>query len=263
MAVLNTVGHPVQVGLPVIARAVLNFRLQRDGEWATGQRQLRFYRSWNTISVLLMVFQDPGAGEGYCDQTFKVSTAELLAQGEWLVVGIDENAPQKIRAAFLSLSESGTYTFNITMGEGGASPGDPALVNAVVRVDQVAASREVVLIERTIDGQWHLAGFGPTPAGSGEIEARVQGGSVYAMATDDYGLEFVANLDVTVGLRVRPSTFSGWLYQITEAGTLPAVEPEWWAAEGENAPRPLGTARAIAVRYYRPLAHGPIPVEII
>jgi len=47
------------------------------------------------------------------------------------------------------------------------------------------------------------------------------------------------------------------------AGTLPATEPEWWPIDGDNTPRDLGTARAVAVRYYRPLAHGPVPVEMI
>ncbi|ERI53381.1 hypothetical protein N878_03925 [Pseudomonas sp. EGD-AK9] len=265
MTVLSTAyGHPVQESPPVIPHETLNFKLQREGEWALGRRELRFYRSWSGVAKLEMIFVDPGAGDGVCEQTFKIPTAELLAQGEWLVVGADDNAPRKIRAAYLTFTESGTYTFNITMGDGtGGSPGDPALVNALVRVDRAPVSREVVLVERTFEGQWRLAGFGPTPDGEGAVEVRVLGGSVYAMATDDYGLAFTANLEVTAGQRVRPTQFGGWLYEITEAGQLPPAEPQWWAAEGDNPSRLLGTARAIAVRYFRPLAHGPIPVEVV
>lgn len=67
---------------------------------------------------------------------------------------------------------------------------------------------------------------------------------------------------VAVGDVIRPSTFAGWLYRITEAGSLPASEPDWW--DGNTAgPQDLGSARAEVVRYHRPLAHGPVPVETI
>lgn len=240
----------------------LRFRLLREGEVTGTVKILRIYRSWGSISKLCMVFwAEEGAGE--FTQTCSVDKATLLAQGEWLACGIDDLAPRKTRAVYLSLTESGTYTFNITSGDGGGVTGDPATLPASVKVGGVPASREVVVIEKPSDGQWRLAGYGPTPGGAGSIDVRVTDGSLYAIGLDDWGTVFTADLVVTVDQTIRPSLFTGWLYRITEAGTLPAAEPEWWPAEGDNASRLLGTARAIAVRYYQPLAHGPLPVELL
>ncbi|MFO5941342.1 hypothetical protein ACLBSY_30860, partial [Pseudomonas aeruginosa] len=74
---------------------------------------------------------------------------------------------------------------------------------------------------------------------------------------------FEPRLAVSLGQRVRPTIFSGWLYEVTEAGVLPAAEPGWWPIEGDNPSRQVGTARLQATRYYRPLSHGPFPVEAL
>lgn len=204
------------------------------------------------------------AGGGEFTQPYSVDLAALLAQGEWLACAVDDAPPRKTRAVYLTLTESGTYTFNITNGEGGGgATGEPATLPASVKVGGVPASREVVVIEKPSDGQWRLAGYGPTPGGAGSIDVRVTDGSLYAIGLDDWGTVFTADLVVAVDQTIRPSLFTGWLYRITEAGTLPATEPDWWPAEGDNASRLLGTARAIAVRYYQPLAHGPLPVELL
>ncbi|MFD1699870.1 hypothetical protein ACFSB1_11080 [Halopseudomonas phragmitis] len=162
----------------------------------------------------------------------------------------------------MSFSESGVVLFNISAGEGGGPSGDPASVEAIVRVDGFAATRTVVALERQGDGEWRVGGHTEI-SGGGELQLRTLGGPIYAVAIDDYGVAFTSALAVLVGQRIRPSQFRGWLYEITQAGQLPATEPEWWPIEGDNAPRELGTARAVAVRYYRPLAHGPVPVEMI
>lgn len=243
-------------------KASLQFKILRDGEIASGMRYLRIYRGWGTIDSLQMVFSADNSGGGL-SRALSIDLATLLAQGDWLTCGVDDLAPRKTRAVYLALTESGTYTFNITSGEGGGASGDPATLPASVKVGGVPASREVVVIEKPSDGQWRLAGYGPTPGGAGSIDVRVTDGSLYAIGLDDWGTVFTADLVVTVDQTIRPSVFTGWLYRITEAGTLPATEPEWWPAEGDNASRLLGTARAIAVRYYQPLAHGPLPVELL
>lgn len=92
---------------------------------------------------------------------------------------------------------------------------------------------------------------------------KVAGGDVYVVALDDWGVPFKPGMVVYVGQSIRPSLFGGWLYLVTEEGILPSVEPQWWPIEGDNPSRPLGTARAIAVRYYRPLALGPVTVEML
>lgn len=253
------VAIPSYVWPPAIS---LRFRLLREGEVTAGVKFLRLYRGWDSLAQVIMVFWAE-AGDGEYTQTCSVDRATLLAEDEWLAVGVDDAAPRKTRAVYLSLTEAGTFTFNITSGEGGGNPGTPGVVQARVRVDGALASREVVLVEKPSDGQWRMAGYGPTPNGEGTIDVRVTDGSLYAIGLDDWGTVFTADLAVTAGQTIRPSQYSGWLYRITEPGTLPATEPQWWAAEGDNAARLLGTARAIAVRYYQPLAHGPVPVEII
>jgi len=241
-------------------QAAVRFRMLREGEVTAGEKFLRFYRGWGSLDNLALVFWTE-SGQGEYSNTAVVDLATLQSR-EWLSFARDDAIPRKVRAAYLSFTEGGTYTFNITSGEGGAG-GEAATLEAVVRVDGALADREIVVIEKPSSGQWRLAGYGPTPGGDGVIDVKVTDGLCYALGLDDWGVSFQANLAVIAGQTIRPSDYTGWLYRITEAGTLPATEPEWWAAEGDNATRPLGTARAVAVRYYRPLAHGPIPVEML
>lgn len=234
----------------------IRFRLLREGEVTGDVKVLRIFRGWDSAANPDLVF----SGTEYTDYR-TVDLSVLIAQGDWLAWAFDDAAPRKTRATYLQFVEGGTYTFNISSGDGGA-PGTPAILPALVRVDGLPADRQVVVIERPLDGQWRLAGYGPTPEGNGLIDVRVTGGSVYAIALDDWGAVFTADLAVTVGQTIRPSEFNGWLYRITEAGVLPSTEPQWWPVTGDNAARPLGSARALAVRYHRPLAHGPVPIEL-
>ena len=255
VAMLRSISVPGYIAPP---KVLLRFRLLRDGEPTADRKRLRIFRDWDSLGQLALVFE---AELGEFTRAQPVDLATLLAQGEWLVTGIDPTEPRRTRAVYMAFSAGGTYTYNITSGEGG-QVGEPAQVEASVRVERVPARREVVLLERPADGEWRLAGYGPTPGGAGEIDLRVLGGDVYALAVDDYGVAFVASLAVQVGQRIRPTQYSGWVYEITEAGQLPSAEPEWWAAVGENPSRPLGTARAVARRYFQPIAHGPVPVEV-
>lgn len=158
-----------------------------------------------------------------------------------------------------------TFLFNVTEGSGG---GGPSTVDASIQFGAAVESqwkpREAVVVERMDDGQWRVAGAGRTAVdGFSVLDLKVTtSGTIYALGLDDYGTTFVPGSSVAVGDRVRPSVFTGWVYEITEPGQLPLGEPQWWAAQGENPSRPLGTARAIAVRYYLPQAFGPLPVEI-
>ena len=150
-------------------------------------------------------------------------------------------------------------------GTGGGGAGQPAELRAQVRLGQQPAERPLVALGRSTEGVWQVVGAGQSDAGGvAVLDLRVApSASVYAVAVDDWGVAYQPGLPVIVGQRIRPTQFAGWLYQVTEAGTLPASEPVWWPAEGDNAPRQLGTARAVAVRYYQPLAHGPVPVEVL
>lgn len=147
-------------------------------------------------------------------------------------------------------------------GGGGSEPTEPATALARVRVELQPAGREIVAIERKTDGIWRYAGFTRIDD-TGQLDMQVTGGDVYVVAADDYGFPFQPNLAIEVGATVRPSRYAGWLYRCTEAGQLPADEPDWWPELGDNPPRQVGTARLQAVRYYQPIAHGPIKYELV
>lgn len=238
-------------------KVVIQFRLLREGEVTPEKKTVYVFRSMDTVSQVCLALE---ALDGELTTSRRVDLSVLIANGDWLVIGNDETLPRKTRANYLDLSSAGLVTFNLTSGDGG-DQGDPAELDCIVRVDRASATREVVLTERALDGSWRLAGFGVVPIEGGPIEAKVRGGALYALAVDDFGYAFAANLAVQVGQRIRPSVFAGVLYQVTEAGVLPASEPEWWPITSEGS-RELGTARAEAVRYYRPLAHGPVTAEL-
>lgn len=251
--------YEIDMGVVLPPRITLQFRVLRDGEVTAGVKRLRVYRDWASADQLLMVFE---TRDDEFTNTWSLDLATILAQPEWLVAGQDNALPRKTRALYLGFTTSAVLTYDITSGDGGAV-GDPAEVSALVRVDRIPADRQVVVVERQVNGEWRLAGAGPTPGGDGVISLRVTGGEVYALGVDDWGVQFTPGLSVSVGRRIRPTEFRGWLYEVTEAGVLPLTEPEWWPAIGDNASRPLGTGRAIAVRYYQPIGHGPEPVEVI
>jgi len=155
--------------------------------------------------------------------------------------------------------------FNITESSENQISTVPATVDLLTAVDSARAVRQAVVVERMDDGQWRVAGYGDSQRDAlAALDLEVTtSGTLYALGVDDFGTRFVPALPVVAGQRIRPSRFAGWLYEITEPGTLPAAEPQWWPIEGDNPSRPLGTARAIAVRYYRPLALGPVTVEML
>lgn len=160
----------------------IRFRLLREGEVTTGVKFLRFYRSLETLGDLAMVYwAEEGAGE--FTQTCRIDLATLLAQGEWEVIGRDNAAPRKVRMAYLSLDESGTYTFNITepfdlytlVGSGylaGTFPGGITTVDGVptpatVRVlyrpgpGQPGDGALVAEVQSAADGSWRVDGLDP------------------------------------------------------------------------------------------------------
>ncbi|XEG73339.1 hypothetical protein QA447_03570 [Pseudomonas sp. abacavir_1] len=242
----------------------IQFRVLREGEVTSGPKFVRLYRSWLTISQVAMAFctgEGDGRGTNDLTQAYNVDVATLLAQGEWLACGVDDAPPRKTRAVYLTISDSGVLTYNITSGEGSGG-GASAEITARVRVDGVLAEREVVFVEKPSNGQFRIAGYGPAQDGESVIDLKVTDGLVYAVALDDWGTAFQPSLSVAEGQVIRPTVMLGWLYRVTQAGQLPAVEPTWWD-ESMQGPQPLGTARAEVVRYYRPQAHGPQPVELI
>ncbi|MDF5982190.1 hypothetical protein P4056_14850 [Pseudomonas aeruginosa] len=167
-------------------------------------------------------------------------------RGQFVIQVTDEGDPRLgiIRWPVLD-ADTRLLSYDLTEGSGGRDPTDPAKVRAVVTVDGGAASRWVVVIERKLDGEWRVAGVGQTAeSGRAEIALEVTaGGTTYAMGLDDWGAVFEPRLAVSLGQRVRPTIFSGWLYEVTEAGCC-----RWLSRSG-------GRSRAItpAARSARPV----------
>lgn len=99
---------PGYVNPPFVSLA---FRLLRDGEVTPGKKIVRVYRDWGTANYLSLAFETI---DGEATRPCRVRLSELLGQGEWLVAGQDDAPPRRTRAVYMTLNESGTYTFNIT-----------------------------------------------------------------------------------------------------------------------------------------------------
>lgn len=256
MALTSVTHMPLVLARVVPPRVDFRFRVLREGEVTAGGKRVLFFRNFAQVGQVCIAF---ATEDGEFTRYESILQQSLNDQGEWLVIGYDDAAPKKIRAAYLTITVAGTYTFNITSGDGGAA-GDPGTLDARVRVDKAAVSREVLVVEKPSSGQWRVAGYGSVADGDGVIDVRVTDGDCYAIGLDDWGVAFAPNLPVSEGQVIRPTVFLGWTYRITQAGVLPAVEPDWWD-ESVIGPQLIGTARAEVSRYYQPIAHGPLPIE--
>lgn len=237
----------------------ISLQALREGVQTPGRKLARLFRGLDDLqSALVAVF------ELYADAVTQHFAAESL-RGQFLVRLVDETPPMLglMRWPLID-AESTQLLYNLSEGTGGGSIGVPAALAASVRVDHQPEQRTVIAIEQQPDGKWRLAGDGQTDAAGGAVlELSVTPSSrVYTLCLDEWGVLYEPNLLVDVGDTIRPSTFAGWLYRVTEAGMLPASEPTWWD-DSFTGSQQLGTARAEVVRYYQPLAHGPIPVEIL
>ncbi|GAB3471952.1 hypothetical protein [Azotobacter salinestris] len=248
MVVMPPVTIPLALGL---ALRRITVQITRDGEQTGNQKIAQLLTPGSLVLQVAFVARD-----GYSDSQLFLASA---VDGPYLLLATDEAPPKRAAARYPTISEDVTLSLDLNDGSGAAG-GSPATLAARVRVDGLDAAREVLAVERQTDGAWRIAGSLRTEDGS--LDLRVTGGAVYALALDDYGTLYQPNRAVAVGDVIRPSVFKGWLYRITEAGSLPASEPAWW--DGNLAgPQDLGSARAEVVRYHRPLAHGPVPVETI
>ncbi|PJI50807.1 MAG: hypothetical protein CTR55_00475 [Pseudomonas sp.] len=248
---------PAGQGLPVWQS--LSLQVLREGEPTPDPKSVTLFVGDEPTGPSSFAFFKLGAEPAV--QRFKT---ELL-RGQFLVQATDNGSPRLglLRWPVFDASTS-ALSYNLTEGNGGGLVTRPATIPIGARVDDQREIREVVVVERQADGQWRVAGAGSTaPETLVDLELEVtDAGTWYALGMDDWGEVFEAGQAVTVGHRVRPTLMEGWLYEVTQAGNLPASEPEWWPILGENPPRLIGTARLQAVRYYQPLGLGPVPVEM-
>lgn len=87
-------------------------------------------------------------------------------------------------------------------------------------------------------------------------------GSVIVFAFDSYGGSFEASSSVSVNDRVHPTIPTGYVYECTGGGTLPAVEPDPWPVE-LGVSHSIGTASFEVKPFYKPEAHGPVTPEFV
>lgn len=268
MATLGPWVHaPVTPGPAFPATVTIRFRVLREGEVSAGFKKVLMYKSFADILAAQPFMCFPvgpgyGAGDGEYSSYYTFPAQLFTDNPSMFMLGFDDAAPKVVRADYLSIAAAGTYLFNIApIGTGAA--GSDATVAATVEVEDVPSAREVVVLEREPTGAWRIAGSG-TSLGDGSLTVPLKvldpASKYFAIGADDFGTEFTPNLVVPVGYRVRPTTYAGYLYEVTTAGTLPATEPEWWRIEGDNVPRLTGTAWLKAVRYFQPIGHGPFPV---
>jgi len=185
---------------------------------------------------------------------------------EMLAQGFEFSEPRLGMSRWPTLSETASaLLFNLTEGSENQVSTVDATIEIATTVDAREAPRTVAIIERMDDGQWRVAGYGEdSNVGLTTVPLKITtSGTLFAVGFDDFGITFVGGLPVSEGTRIRPTQYRGWLYQVTEAGVLPNTEPEWWPALGDNVSRLVGTARLQAVRYYQPIAHGPVPAILV
>lgn len=247
----------INQGLPLMQ--TLSLQVFREGEATPDRKMATIFLGDEPVDSKSFAFFSLGAEP--VEQRFK---ADLL-RGQFLVQVTDRGSPRLglLRWPILDASTT-SLSYNLTEGQGGGVITRPAKIPAGARVDGVRRIREVVVVERQADGQWRVAGAGLTAEEAlQDVDLEVtDAGTWYALGMDDWGELFEPGKAVEVGQRVRPTVMEGWLYQVTEAGNLPAEEPAWWPIQGENPSRLIGTARLQAVRYYLPLGLGPLPIEM-
>lgn len=232
----------------------ISVSVTRDGEFTSGLKIAQLLDPETRSIRANFVLRN---GQEVVAQTFLSTAVDI----EHLIITTDEATPREADARFLSVSQDTLLNIDVNDGAGGGERVSPARVQVSAFVDGVSAARELVAVERKTDGTWRVAGA--LYSANGKLDMKVVGGDVYVVALDDWGIPFRPGMVVYAGQSVRPSLFVGWSYLVTEDGVLPSVEPQWWPIEGDNPSRPLGTARAVAVRYYRPLALGPVTVEML
>lgn len=243
-------------------RTQIRFRVLREGNVTNTYKRVRLIKSWNSGSHLDISLESTAESGHEFTGWLDLPLQTLVDQAQWVVVGIDDSTPALTTAKYMVITPGETHLLNISSGNGATTPTDSATISATVRVADAPAMREVVVVEKDNTGAWRVAGHGESDgSGSVVLPLEVVGGAAYALGVDDFGVPFTPLVAMSVGQRIRPSAFVGVLYEITEAGNAPSSEPAWWPITTDGS-RALGTARAVAVRYFQPIGHGPITVEL-
>lgn len=170
---------------------------------------------------------------------FKISNG--IADGVWWVDNYVYDANQ-VNIEFKSSAEnSGT--------------GEPNSFSGTVLVADQPAARNVVALALDGETPYQLARAVSDPStGAYTLDWNGYTGQILITVHDDYGVPHVAGEARGVGERIHPTVYTGYVYDVSETGTLGA-EPTWPIEAG--AVVVSGTARMVAVPFYKPVSQGP------
>lgn len=148
---------------------------------------------------------------------------------------------------------------NITFdyGAGGVTPPPPtftAIISGNVKKLGVPYGAQVVVISNTATPEvvGHTVSDGVT--GDYSVDVAPYSGECNIAVVPDYGINFPSSQALTTGVIVHPSTYNGYVYEVTTAGTVAALEPIWSTTEdGETV---SGTVTFTTRLLLRPLMNG-------
>lgn len=129
-----------------------------------------------------------------------------------------------------------------------------ARVAGTVKIDGVAATRDVIVIKDDPAGRQVVAEGQSAGDGTFDITYNDWAGSVIVLALDEYGDEFSTETALNMGQVVHPETPNGYVYQVTAAGTTGTEEPAWSTSGSVTS----GGVTFNVLPYYRPVASGPL-----
>jgi len=102
--------------------------------------------------------------------------------------------------------------------------------------------------------QAHLGSATANPStGDWQVDIALAG-AVFVFVSMPYGAAFAPDLVVNPGDTLHPPTPNGFIYQVTQAGTLGPAPSEW----PTSTPLVSGTAKLEPTAYLAPEIHGPI-----
>ncbi len=232
----------------------LSVAVTRNNLKTPNAKLVRLYRNaW--LEKPAAIIRLPNGHEG--EQSFLADEFE----GDWFLQVIDEARP--VLGIIRSIRVKEDLKLQYELNDQNTAPeGVPVEYSSSVSVETLPVIRPIVFVEYLPEGRWRIAGASESSEkGAEPVSINVHSNAlVYALSMDEWGVLFQGGLAVKVGDLIRPSVFNGYNYRITQAGTLPVNEPNWWRTDVRE-PQMIGTARAEAVRYYQPLAHGPLPME--
>ena len=239
VTIADVVVSPIAVVPP--AYASINHNLP-DADFFVVQ----FFRSINQPEKVIVVrdtlrFLIDGidTSAAYKLLAFKISNG--IADGVWWVDNYVYD-PDQVNIVFKSSAEnSGT--------------GEPNSFSGTVLVSDQPSARNVVALALDGETPYQLARTVSDPSTCAyTLDWNGYTGQILITVHDDYGAPHVTGESRGVGERIHPSVYTGYVYDVSETGTL-GTEPTWPTEAG--AVVVSGTVRMVAVPFYKPQSQGP------